>query len=205
TAIRTSLTVPPTLLRTRWTSSRSMTVPAVRRLPLDSQASAGEERTSRVERATEAPMSRARPASERAPRTRSGMRRTSGGRPRAEAVGEGVVELEQHGEGRAVLCGEDVGLPGGPGAVQRAFHEAAGRRVEVGCRRVQPDVVLRVEARVGFAAGAAEGEGAAQGRGEGFALPGPGAPERRQRAAGERAPHVPDAHPQSGDGGGAGG
>src|SRR5690606_23046704 len=60
-------------------------------------------------------------------------------------------------------------------------------------------------ARVGFAAGAAEGEGAAQGRGEGFALPGPGAPERRQRAAGERAPHVPDAHPQSGDGGGAGG
>ncbi len=89
TAMRTSLTVPPTTLRTRCTSSRSMTTPAVRRVPEGSEVSAEDERTSRVERATDAPMSRARPMSDSAPRTRSGSLRTSGTRPRAGSAGRG--------------------------------------------------------------------------------------------------------------------
>ncbi len=75
-------------------------------------------------------------------------------------------------------------LPRRPAALQRAFHEAAGPGVEVRRRGVQPDVVERVEVRVGLAGGAAEGEGAAQ--------------------CERRLPGVPDPHPQAGHRGGAG-
>ncbi|MGX1273680.1 hypothetical protein RKD18_006874 [Streptomyces phaeoluteigriseus] len=96
----------------------------------------------------------------------------------AQTVGEGVVELEQDGEAVALLARQDVRLPRGPAALQRAFHEPPGGRLVVGGGRVQVDVVQRVEVRVGLAHRAAEGQ-----------------------RPGERRPHVADAHAQSGDGG----
>ena len=128
-------------------------------------------------------MSRARPTSETAPRTSPGQlahvreqaARGSAGRGRGaghvhrvhdgggerqrpQSVGQGVVELEEHGEGDAVLARQHMRLPRRPAALQRALHEPARHRVEVGGRGVQPDVVEGVEVGGGFAGGAAEGE-----------------------------------------------
>ena len=104
----------------------------------------------------------------------------------AQSVGEGVVELEQHGERHAVGAGQDVRLPRRAPPVQRALHQPARHGVEVVGRSVQPDVVERVEGGVGFAGGSAEGG-------------------RKARREGERPPDVTDAHAQAGHGGGAGG
>ncbi len=102
----------------------------------------------------------------------------------AQPVGQGVVELEEHGEGPAVDARQYVRLPGRPVALQGTLHEAPGPGVEVGGRGVQPHVVERVEPGVGLAGGPAERVGPPQGQ--------------------RRLPGVLDPHPQSGHRGGTG-
>ncbi len=177
TAMRTSFTVPPTVLRTRWTSSRSTATPAVRRVPVGSATSASDERVfrlSRPERATDAPMSRARPTSERAPRTSPGSLRTSGKRPVAGCSGRGRGLGRSRGSmtpaarvrarspsARAWwnLNSTAKEVPSSPGSTWASHGgrprssersmSASGLGVEVGGRGVQPDVVERVEVRRG--------------------------------------------------------
>ncbi len=122
TAIRTSLTVPPTVLRTRCTSSRSRTTPAIWRVPVGGEVRAGEERAPRVARATSCHVEGAAQVGEgsadevgqfadvrqSAGRLRGGARaglgqvqwvHQGGGEHQCpQTVGQRVVELEEHGD-----------------------------------------------------------------------------------------------------------
>lgn len=103
--MRTSLTVPPTVLRTRCTSSSSRTTPSVRRVPVAFDEKAAEVCTSMVARTTAVPMSRAvtalealsrrRPGSlrgSRSPSRRSRMPGNGSRNPRGVSVGGAVRE-----------------------------------------------------------------------------------------------------------------
>ncbi len=164
-----------------------------------------------MERATEAPMSRARHTSDRAPRISPGRSRTSGSRPRGGSAGRGRGAGMSIGSRRPAArvsarspsarawwnlnstAKEPPSSPGSTWASHGGRPRSSGRSMSrpatawksaVGaCSRTWSQ---GVEVRVGFAGGAAEGERPAQGRGQ-------------------RLPHVADAHPQSGDAGGAGG
>lgn len=97
------------------------------------------------------------------------------------AVGEGVVELDEDGEGTVGGAAEQVHLPGRQTAGDGSFHELGGEPGglggEVGAGEGDlVDMAEHVEVRVGAPGGAADGE-----------------------------QDVADTHPEPGDGGGAAG